>query len=355
LIDLKIFEYGSASNCPLPEGCKHCVNGSKMVLFITGRCGTDCFYCPISPEKKGKDIMFANERRISDLGEMIEEAESMDATGTGITGGDPLSNMERTVSAIRMLKEHFGPEHHIHLYTSMIDLDKAMELCDAGLDEIRFHPSMSQWETMSFDVVEKIISETTLDVGIEVPAIPGNEDRLEKLVVSAAKAGVKFININEFEFSESNWNMMEDMGYAVKDDLSSAVAGSEEMTIALMKKHPDIPIHFCSSTFKDGVQLRKRLIRRANVIAKEYDVITEDGTILKGVVYADDLKEAADALMKLKVSKDLMFIDEERKRIEVASWKLEKIAKKLPYKSYIVEEYPTFDRMEVERMPLTHK
>ena len=323
-----------------------------MVLFITGKCGTDCFYCPVSPEKKGKDVIFANERRISELSEMLEEAESMDAAGTGITGGDPLSNMDRTITAIKMLKEHFGSQHHIHLYTSMIDLDKAKKLCDASLDEIRFHPPMSQWETMSFDVVSKIISDTSLDVGMEVPAIPGNEEKLEKVVVAAAKAGIGFININEFEFSESNWNMMEDLGFRVKDDLSSAVAGSEEMTIALMKKYPEIPIHFCSSTFKDGVQLRNRFIRRANVIAKEYDVITEDGTILKGVVYADDLREAAEALIRLRVPKDLMFVDEKRNRIEVASWKLKKIAKRLPYKSYIVEEYPTFDRMEVERIPL---
>jgi pyruvate formate-lyase activating enzyme-like uncharacterized protein len=355
MIPLKRYEYSSASNCPLPEGCEHCTKGSKMVLFITGRCGTDCFYCPISPEKKGKDVIFANERKISDLKEMLEEAESMDATGTGITGGDPLVAMERTVTAIKMLKDHFGKEHHIHLYTSIIDPVKAKVLCEAGLDEIRFHPSMTQWDKMSLDEVSKIISETTLKVGFEVPVIPGTEEKLERLVNSAWKAGVGFININEFEFSESNWNMMEEMGYKVKDDLSSAVAGSEEMAIALMKKYPECPIHFCSSVFKDGVQLRRRLIRRANVIAKELDVVTDDGTIIKGIVYADDLDEAAADLLKLRVPKELMFIDRERNRIEVASWKLSKISKKLPYLSYIIEEYPTFDRMEVERMPLPKK
>ena len=326
-----------------------------MVLFITGRCGTDCFYCPISPAKKGKDVVFANERKISELSEMFEEAGSMDATGTGITGGDPLCVMDRTVTAIKMLKEHFGPDHHIHLYTSIIDAEKTKELCAAGLDEIRFHPPMSQWETMSFSEISKIVSENALDVGMEVPAIPGNKDILEGLIASASDAGVKFININEFEFSESNWNMMEGIGFRVKDDLSSAVAGSEEMVLELMKKYPKAPIHFCSSAFKDGVQLRKRLIRRANVISKKYDVVTEDGTILKGVVYADDLDKAAADLASLKVPADLMFIDIERKRIEVASWKLKKISKKLPYMSYIIEEYPTFDRMEVERMPLPRK
>jgi pyruvate formate-lyase activating enzyme-like uncharacterized protein len=326
-----------------------------MVLLITGRCGTDCFYCPISPEKKGKDVVFANERRISDPGEILEEAVLMDATGTGITGGDPLVAMERTLSAIRMLKERFGPGHHIHLYTSAIDLDMSKELCGAGLDEIRFHPPMSQWETMDFGEISRIISETSLDVGMEVPAIPGNEDRLEKLVVSATEAGVGFININEFEFSESNWNMMEEMGYRVKDDLSSAVAGSMEMAIALMRKYPRSPIHFCSSAFKDGVQLRKRLIRRANVIAKKHDVITGDGTLIKGIVHADDLDAAVAALLSLKVPADLILIDRERGRIEVASWKLRKVSKKLPYPSYVIEEYPTFDRMEVERTPLEYR
>jgi len=323
-----------------------------MVLFITGRCGTDCFYCPISPEKKGKDVMFANERRIFDLSEMLDEAASMNATGTGITGGDPLVTMERTISAIKMLKEHFGPGHHIHLYTSTVDLGRSKELCDAGLDEIRFHPPMSQWETMDLKEISRIVSETSLDVGIEVPAIPGNENGLERLALSALEAGVGFININEFEFSESNWNMMEEMNYRVKDDLSSAVAGSEKMATELMRKYPKCPIHFCSSTFKDGVQLRRRLIRRANVIARKHDIITDDGTIIKGIVYAEDLNEAAALLLEMKVPKDLMLIDEERKRIEVASWKLRKISKKLPYQSFIVEEYPTFDRMEVERTPL---
>ncbi len=354
-IALKRYEYGSTSNCPLPEGCKHCVNGSKMVLFITGRCGTDCFYCPVSPEKKGKDVIFANERRIYSFEEMIEEAEMMDAAGTGITGGDPLCAMERTLSAIKMLKEHFGPAHHIHLYTSQIDLEKAKALCDAGLDEIRFHPPVPEWGSINIGGIKRIASETTLDVGIEVPAIPGNSEKLEMLAAAASEAGVDFINMNEFEFSESNWNMMEEMGYRVKDELSSAVAGSEEMVIDLMKKHPECPIHFCSSAFKDGVQLRRRLIRRAGVTAKRYDVVTDDGTVIKGVVYADDLDEAAAALLALKIPKDLMFADKERGRIEVASWKLKKVSKKLPYRSYIIEEYPTFDRMEVERMPLEHK
>ena len=108
---------GSAHSGPLAKGCEYCVRGSKMVLFVTGRCRTGCYYCPVSFEKKGRDCIYANELKTNSKAAILEEAESMDATGTGITGGDPLMNVDRTVNAIRMLKEHFGPEHHIHLYT----------------------------------------------------------------------------------------------------------------------------------------------------------------------------------------------------------------------------------------------
>lgn len=326
-----------------------------MVLLITGTCDTGCFYCPISPEKKGKNVMYANERRIYDLNEMLEEARAMNATGTGITGGDPLTVMDRTLEAISLLKSTFGKHHHIHLYTSIIDLEKTKALCDAGLNEIRFHPPMSQWADMDMTEVKRILLEVPLNVGIEVPAISGKQEDLEKLVVSACEAGVEFININELEFSESNWNMMENMGYSVKNDLSSAVAGSEEIALSLLRKYPDLPLHFCSSGFKDGVQLRKRLIRRANTSLKEYEVVTEDGTVIKGVVYADDLEEVTSSLRKLNVPDTLFFVDDERGRVDVAFWKLKKISRKLPYDSFMIEEYPTYDRMEVERMPLKRK
>ena len=48
----------------------------------------------------------------------------------------------------------------------------------------------------------------------------------------------------------------------------------------------------------------------------------------------------------------MIFIDSERNRIEIASWIVEELADELPFKCYISEEYPTADRLEVERIPL---
>jgi hypothetical protein len=227
-------ECGSACTGRIAEGCEHCINGSKMVLLVTGKCPWGCYYCPVSLEKKGKDIVYANEGRVTTDEEIIAEAESMDATGTGITGGDPLTCMERTVHMIRMLKERFGPEHHIHLYTATIDLDKAKALEEAGLDEIRFHPQRRMWTRMSDTSLAQIAEECGMDVGIEVPALPGSDDELCALIDYATSVGVDFVNLNELEFSESNWDMMDENGYEVRDEISSAVLGSEETARAVM-------------------------------------------------------------------------------------------------------------------------
>ena len=347
---IKRLECGSLCNGDVAVGCEHCMQGSKMVLLVTGKCGWGCFYCPVSFEKKGLDVIYANEGRVKTDEEIIAEAESIDATGTGITGGDPLCVMERTLHMIHMLKERFGPEHHIHLYTATIDLEKALQLEEAGLDEIRFHPPVDMWDHMQDTALSEIVTSTGMDVGIEVPAIPNTEDRLVSLVEYANSVGVKFINLNELEFSESNWNMMESNMFEVKDEVSSAVLGSEETAVKVMKKCKKANIHFCASAFKDGVQLRNRLIRRAEHICTDYQAITDDGTLIRGFLYTDDTLAASSILRDMGVEEDMFSIQENR--IEVAPWILEDIAEDLKYKCYISEQYPTADGLEVERTPL---
>ncbi len=343
-------ECGSICTGRVAEGCKHCIDGSKMVLFVTGRCGWNCYYCPVSLEKKGRDVVYANEGQVHSDAEIIAEAEAMDATGTGITGGDPLLHMERTVHMIRLLKDRFGSGHHIHLYTATIDPEKALALQESGLDEIRFHPPESMWTKMLETRLAEIVRALNIDVGIEVPALPNRERELNSLISYAHEAGVGFVNLNELEFSESNWDMMEAHGYGVRDELSSAVVGSRKTAMALLKLNKRAHVHFCSSTFKDGVQLRRRLIRRAAHTAMPYQQVTEDGTIVHGYLYANDLRRAERELLDIGVPADLVEVLDDR--IEVAPWVLEDIASLVGYRCFLSEQYPTADGLEVERTPL---
>lgn len=344
-------ECGSARTGPLATGCEHCLEGSKMVLFVTGLCGTGCFYCPVSLEKKDRDVIYADEMPVSDHGDIIEEAVSIGATGTGITGGDPLLKMDRTLEAIGLLKNRFGKDHHIHLYTSTMDPEKVAALRDAGLDEIRFHPPADLWDRMDETPLRVIAGIGGIDVGIEVPALPNHEKRLEALLDFCDSAGVKFVNLNELEFSEGNWNVMGGEGYGVIDDVSSAVRGSAEAAADVMKVRRKTPVHFCSSAFKDGVQLRRRLIRRAERVAEEYDIVTEDGTIIRGLLYADDPEAAREMMSRdYDVPEELMRVIDFG--LEIACWIIEELAAELPYRCYVSERYPTADGLEVERAPL---
>ena len=343
-------ECGSLCTGRVAEGCRHCIDGSKMVLFVTGRCGWNCYYCPVSLEKKGKDVIYANEGRVYTDDEIIAEAEAMDATGTGITGGDPLLDMDRTVHMIRLLKDRFGKGHHIHLYTATIDPEKAKRLQDAGLDEIRFHPPESVWTDMSSTRLRETVESLDIDVGVEVPALPHRERELNALVTYCREVGVDFVNLNELEFSESNWDMMEAYGYSVRDELSSAVDGSRETAVAVLKANKRADVHFCSSTFKDGIQLRRRLIRRAEHTAKPYQQVTEDGTLVRGYLYAKDLGAAESELRSMGVPEDMYEVLQDR--IEVAPWILEDIADSVEHRCYLSEQYPTADGLEVERTPL---
>jgi len=123
------------------------------------------------------------------------------------------------------------------------------------------------------------------------------------------------------------------------------------MAYELLELNLDTPIHYCSASFKDAIQLRRRIERRARNVAKMYEVITEDGTLLKGVIMAgkEKLKEIKE---EFEIEDGLIEWDEEKQRIETSPFILEEIAEYLPYKCYLVEEYPTADRLEVEMIPL---
>ncbi|MGE4274549.1 MAG: radical SAM protein [Candidatus Methanomethylophilaceae archaeon] len=343
---------GSVYSGELPTGCVHCQEGSKMVLLVSGHCGESCFYCPLSHEKKGHDTIYADETAVTHDEEIIREAESIGATGTGITGGDPLLCYERTLHLLRLLKTHFGPRHHVHLYTSTIDLEKVKGLQEAGLDEIRFHPPLDMWPSLPQTELSRILAECYLEIGLELPALPDHADALRQLMTDAFSMGVSFVNLNELEFSEGNWDMMLEHGYLVKDDISAAVKGSERLAKKLVKEFRGRSVHYCSSGFKDSVQLRRRLLRRAERTAREWELVTEDGTLVKGLVKTTHPAELMQALLQRGVPQELMHPDPERRRLEMAPWVLENLAAELGEPCFLVEESPTSDRMEVERLPL---
>jgi pyruvate formate-lyase activating enzyme-like uncharacterized protein len=361
--------HDSAYITPLSPACRMCAKGSKMVVLVTGLCSTKCYYCPLSFKKGGTDRIFADEWELDDerdTKKLIHEAEYIDATGAGITGGDPLNVWKRVKTYITLLKETFGESFNIHLYTSALkNADHLPDLIAVGLDEVRFHPLPNTWEKMNTSPIKKPIQrmiDSSVDVAIEIPALPEMKKEIFSLISWADEQGVRWVNLNELEFSERNCDAFRRRGYLVKNDISAAVKGSQETALTILKmvqkKELSIGAHYCSVSFKDGVQLKNRIIRRAKHIARPYDVITKDGTLIKGVVYPSKILLQHLVILltdRYMIPPHLLFVDNEKKRIELAPWLLEKIAHSLVkehLRCYIVEEYPTADRLEVERTPI---
>jgi len=354
---------------PLSPGCKMCAKGSKMVLLITGLCPSNCYYCPLSKEKNGKDRIFADEWELDDeedVEKLFLEAEYIDAEGAGVTGGDPLFVWERTKKYIEILKNRFGESFHIHLYTSGIKNSEYIDnLVSSGLDEIRFHPPVNIWSDIEKHTISNVIKDSlkqNVDVAIEIPVIPSMKKEIINLITWADKNNISWVNLNELEFSETNAETLMNKGYSVKDDISSAVRNSEKLSYEIiydiLKKDLDIGIHYCSSSFKDGIQLRNRIKRRAKNIVKKHEKITDDGTIMKGIIISDD-KKGDIIYNKTKEifpnDKDRIIYNPDKNRIEIEIEILKRnidFFKKQGLKCFIIEEYPTADRLEVERIPL---
>ncbi|HTS33076.1 MAG TPA: radical SAM protein [Thermoplasmata archaeon] len=346
----------------LSPACTQCAEGRKMVLFVTGVCRFRCFYCPVSPQRNQKDVVYANERRVLCDADVLEEARSIGAGGTGITGGDPLGVVDRVAHYVQLLKTEFGPTHNIHLYTHEPNPAKLERLARAGLDEFRLHIPHYLWGPLASDggayraVLERAPS-WGIRRGVEIPVLPEKEAELRRLLRTLDEIGVDFVNLNELELSETNEEKMHERGYALDPGAGWGVRGSRQLAERLVRESRlSVPVHYCSSRFKDSVQMRQRFLRQAERTAPAFAARTDDGTVVLGVVEAagptDLPRWASRVARRAGLGPDDYRVDVGRRRVELAPERLRRAARRLPWPAFEVEVYPTADALEVERTPL---
>ena len=351
------------------EGCIQCQMGSKLVLFITGHCHWMCDYCPLSENRREIDWMFANERRveIGDWDAVIEEARAMNATGAGITGGDPVMARERVLESCKILKNEFGNDFHLHMYTSIpFKAEWAKDFAEAGLDEIRFHfldlESEKYTETMAACV------ESGMLTGVEIPCEPDKENELMQLLETMRDMPVQFLNLNELEITVGNHDNMELRGFNLSDEITAGAAGSGELATRMRDRvmaasigAPDpeegtvrepYPYHlkFCTATYKDSGQLRRRFIRRGEHTISPHEILTEDGTLLFGAVDCS-LEDSEEWIEEIHTETGLprrfMLYDSDNERIELPLSMAEELVGEIEAPISLVEVHPTHERLEM--------
>jgi pyruvate formate-lyase activating enzyme-like uncharacterized protein len=316
----------------------------------------------LSQNKAGQDVVFADEMPVSDKSDILFESKAIKSEGVGISGGDPLCQLERTLDYVQLLKREHGLDFHIHLYTSQTDISEVdlQLLKSAGLDEIRFHPQTNDWSGIQRAV------QIGLVVGLEVPALPGKQDNLMKLAKRAEEIGVSFLNINELEASETNFGKLVSLGMKLTNMESASIEGSASTAFEVLEWSKEnlqsLSVHFCSARFKDSVQMRKRLERRLKQTIREFEERDDtDPLLILGIVSSSDLKSIYEILVtQFGVPRNLLNLDEVRKRIEIAPWVLEEIVETLrntitdiaELEIGIAFEYPTWDRLQTMFDPL---
>jgi hypothetical protein len=266
----------------------------------------------------------------------------MDALGTGITGGEPLLKLSRVIHYIKFLKNEFGAEHHVHLYSALAPSGRTIAaLAAVGLDEIRLHPPIDEWEDFSsskYYAALKRAKARSLDIGIEIPAI-----QPVPAIVEALQQLGGFLNLNELEFSETNYSAMIARGFIPRES-DYAARGSREIAEQIVANAPFA--YFCSSASKDRVQLRERLKRKARRVARPFQEVTEDGTLVYGILEF----ESSSGLLASLSGEEYAIVDDTL----LTSWQLalDLIMDQpaLADRARIVETYP--DGMIVEVTPL---
>jgi pyruvate formate-lyase activating enzyme-like uncharacterized protein len=155
---------------------------------------------------------------------------------------------------------------------------------------------------------------------------------------------------------------------------SASIAGSAEVAAEFIAwsatEMESISIHYCSSHFKDAIQMRNRLQRRLERTAREFEERADDDPLLiLGVIRAPFGEELDDDMLtqikgvlesQFDVPSTHLNIDLPRRRIEIAGWILAEIAQ--DFKSSVKNgddleigiafEYPSWDRLQTFFDPL---
>ena len=325
----------------IADGCKYCVKGKKLVLFITGKCLRACSYCSLSTKRKNKDIIWANERKCSTPKDLLEEVRKSNATSAGITGGDPFLFLSRTLKYAKILKKNFKNFHiHIYLPTEFSDESRLKKL-SRYIDEIRFHPSFLVKNSIEKGDIEKIkqagLYFSKKNIGCELPLIPDRKKEILEFI-KIISPYVGFVNLNEFEFSDTNMEYIL-KNYKLNKD-TYTIKGSKEAGLWILNKAKKLKlkIHLCTAGTKNCYQYRNRL-KLHSVLP--YGYRTKDGTVVYFAIYSDNIKSLFNKLKKYEI-----YLDKAKNRINISADIVHKLIKN--YKIAMVEELPSFDRTEVE-------
>lgn len=259
----------------LSKACVECtgMNGSET-FSTTFKCHRDCYFC--------FNFNLADYDKYVVHGCPWEQElnQAYEATGgkmavLGLTGGEPLLNLDDSIRFLKRAGELF-PDTHKRMYTSgdLLTPEGAQRLADAGLKEIRFSVKQDDESERRERVLSnmKMAGEYIDDVVVEMPIVPGTKEVMKDWMRRFAENGIKGMNLLEFCFPFHSWGEFDKRGFKLKNPPfpemfdygysgGLAVAGSEELALELMVWALDeglgFGMHYCSLENKHRSEVRQ--------------------------------------------------------------------------------------------------
>jgi pyruvate formate-lyase activating enzyme-like uncharacterized protein len=269
---------GTKVDCTsLSPGCRHCGAGGWSCLFVNGLCNGHCFYCPTTQDDNGPPV--TNGLAFIDPDEYADYVATLGFSGVSISGGEPLLTPDLTLSFLQAVRQRCGDTVHLWLYTNgtMLTADLCDRLRDAGLDEIRFDLGAVRYNLKKLRLAIGRIPTVT----VEIPAVPEDEELLQLKMVEMADAGVQHLNLHQMRLTPHNFGPLTARGYVFLHGEKVTLLDSELCALRLvrfgLKQGIDLPVNYCSFTYKRRFQLAASRRRAALAICGPGETVTDSG------------------------------------------------------------------------------
>ena len=261
----------------LSKGCELCGQGEWSCLFITGKCNANCFYCPANQEHDG--IPSTQLTSFDNPEDYIAYLEYFGFKGSSLSGGEPLMVFERTLEYVTKIKQHFGNNLYLWMYTNGLlgSEDKFKQIANAGIDEIRFDIGATNYNLKFFKYAQGIIPNLT----VEIPAVPEEFDKLKQVIPELIELGVTNLNLHQLRLTNYNAPKLLKRNYTYLHSEQATVMESELTALKLIEFVADnnlpIGVNYCAFHFKNRFQkagFRKKI---ASKFIEENAQLTENG------------------------------------------------------------------------------
>jgi len=251
----------------LPPGCASCLEGQGSNLYVTGLCTRDCFFC--FNQKPRKDETVVHGIPIDRPDEAAEIIARYGLRSVGLSGGEPLLRPERVLALLAVLKAMPDPPR-VDLYTNGdLATDELLgRLKKAGLDAIRFDLAARDYDTEPVRRARGCFDE----VAVEIPVVPADKEKLERMVLELDALGVPFLNIHElFLCAENRDRVVADGQVPLNKDSAhllwrptaeSGLAALDLLQFAL-ERTKTLSVYYCSCGTQEVIAARGLERRRA--------------------------------------------------------------------------------------------